>query len=111
MKIDDHIYALSHFICSEGGTDVTDNLREALNSAISALRVVRDARSYPTWIRVIDTLPEKDGSYIVYSGKSGKVFTAHFWARDNHWSGRSLDLTVTHWMPLPLPPKEVQHDG
>ena len=58
------------------------------------------------WISVKDRLPESSGSYIVCSGKSRTVFTAHFWARDNRWSGRSLNLTITHWMPLPEPPKE-----
>ena len=62
------------------------------------------------WISVKDRLPESSGSYIVYSGKSGTVFTAHFWARDNRWSGRSLNLTITHWMPLPEPPKGDEDD-
>lgn len=57
------------------------------------------------WISVKDRLPESDGSYIAHSGKSGKVFTAHFWARDKIWSGRNLNLTITHWMPMPEPPK------
>ncbi len=63
------------------------------------------------WISVKDRLPESSGSYIVYSGKSGTVFTAHFWARDNRWSGRSLNLTITHWMPLPEPPETPETEA
>lgn len=58
------------------------------------------------WIRVRDRLPNKDGSYIVRSEFSNKVYTAHFWARSREWSGRNP--YVTHWMPLPEPPKEAQ---
>lgn len=79
---------------------------EAYKMAIAALRAQQEAIRLSTgWISVKDKLPDRDGSYIVHSGKSGAVFTAHFWARDGHWSGRSLDLNVTHWMPLPEPPK------
>ena len=57
------------------------------------------------WISVKDRLPEKDGSYIVHSGASGKVYTAHFWERNRRWSGRGINSNVTYWMPLPEPPK------
>ena len=56
------------------------------------------------WISVEDRLPE-DGRHLVY------------WTTDDgEWSGQSVadfllcwivqdDLNVTHWMPLPEPPK------
>lgn len=48
------------------------------------------AMTVPTmqWISVKDRLPDEGGSYIVHSGASGKVFTAHYWTRDRRWSGR-----------------------
>ena len=63
------------------------------------------------WISAADRLPEKDGSYIVCSGKSGAVFTAHFWAQSKAWSGRSNGKYITHWMPLPEPPVYEKEDS
>ena len=57
------------------------------------------------WISVKERLPEKDGSYIVRSSLTGKVFTAHFWTGNGTWSG-SAKTYISHWMPLPEPPKE-----
>lgn len=56
------------------------------------------------WISVDERLPEKDGSYLVHSGKSNAVYAAHFWKRDGRWSGKSINLFITHWQPLPEPP-------
>lgn len=58
------------------------------------------------WISVKDRLPERDGSYIVHSSKSGSVFVAHFWAGHRRWSQKSHNKYITHWMPLPEPPAE-----
>lgn len=57
------------------------------------------------WISVEDRLPEKDGSYLVYLSKGKAVCTAHFWTKDLSWSGRRLNPYITHWQPLPAPPK------
>ncbi len=57
-----------------------------------------------SWISMDDRLPPADGSYIVHTAK-GAVCTAHFHDRQQRFSGRGL--RVTHWMPLPAPPKEA----
>jgi hypothetical protein len=54
------------------------------------------------WISVKDRLPEYGQLVIVYSGGvlSPHVFAQHFWREDfNDWAH------ITHWMPLPQPPK------
>lgn len=56
------------------------------------------------WISVKDRLPEKGGSYLVFSNKSKTVFTAHYWLGDR-WANRANGQFITHWMPLPQPPK------
>ena len=56
------------------------------------------------WIPVSERLPEKGGSYLVFSSKSKTVFTAHYWLGDR-WSNRANGQFITHWMPLPEPPK------
>lgn len=63
------------------------------------------------WIPVTERLPEEDGQYLVYTIR-GSVLVNYFYAkktfpdgftRKASWRGRKC---VTHWMPLPEPPKE-----
>lgn len=66
-----------------------------------------------TWTDVDDRLPEEDGYYAVYRQwrvrdvKNHKEFTCSdvsvTWYSDLSGFG---DDTVTHWMPLPEPPKQ-----
>ena len=80
---------------------------------------VKDAPTVGGWISVKDRLPEKSGWYLVslvntrtghrwevpvsadYS--HGKWDYAYLGEEDATWM---LNNTVTHWMPLPEPPKE-----
>lgn len=56
------------------------------------------------WVSVKDRLPEKYEEVLVYSAKYGVQVD---WIADNTdylwWNYGEL---VTHWMPLPEPPKE-----
>ena len=58
------------------------------------------------WISVKEKLPEKSGGFLVSDGK--RVEWRRFFRRRNGqmlW-GSSLNLEiVTHWMPIPEPPK------
>ena len=61
------------------------------------------------WISVKDRLPENDGLYIVCKTVMGHriVFEASW--RGNEWLSVVKDLKldyITHWQPLPEPPKE-----
>lgn len=60
------------------------------------------------WISVSEKLPEKLDEYIVMI-KGAKVPTA-LWYNPNGelWKTEELGIKypVTHWMPLPEPPKE-----
>lgn len=69
------------------------------------------------WISIKDRLPLKAGVYITYTPKSGTVRTKRFLAiniyskiEDEHrlrfFNGGGVeDKNVSHWMPLPEPPK------
>lgn len=81
------------------------------------------------WIPVEERLPEKQGEYIVFA--DGKVTTDMYIVCDEierwlHYDGSLNEFyidpysskptreppypKVTHWMPLPQPPKEASHD-
>lgn len=59
------------------------------------------------WISVDDKLPELHGSFLVFKSKSGvdrKVYRIK-----TGWTMKKIEIAmrdnVTHWMPLPNPPK------
>ena len=79
-------------------------------------QVLYDIQHVPTltppneWVSVEEKLPEKDGSYLVHSGKSNTVYAAHFGKRDGRWSGKSKNLFITHWMPMPELPERSNNE-
>jgi hypothetical protein len=80
-----------------------DHLREA-------------AKMMPKWISVEERLPEQGKRYLVlgYFHATNKPFIEILWhdAHDLWWNRLYKgDYSVTHWMPLPEPPKEENtHD-
>lgn len=61
------------------------------------------------WISVKERLPDRKGQYLVAAIEAGHYrhfgivsFTDHF-----VMNGHRSYWKVTHWMPLPEPPKEV----
>ena len=58
------------------------------------------------WISVKDRLPEIGKLALVY-GSSGSMTVARHVA-GNEWVVPGIFSRVTHWMPLPEPPKEVE---
>ena len=62
------------------------------------------------WISVKDSLPEELGSYIVaaHDGHVLRVTFAKWQNRFKRWelTGARAYWRITHWMPLPEPPRE-----
>ena len=61
---------------------------------------------YPVqqWISVKDRLPEDDRDYLLFI-KRGDFDVGYF--RSGFWTSYAeISPEVTHWMPLPEPPKE-----
>ena len=60
--------------------------------------------TFQRWIPVSERLPE-DGRQVLACTKKGKAFSAHY---DHFWGcwGVSHTVEITHWMPLPEPPKK-----
>ena len=57
----------------------------------------------PRWINVDDRLPDDDDSCLVWYGNH--IFVAIYWG-DGEWMFDSHACEITHWMPLPEPPKD-----
>ena len=70
---------------------------EALDAAIETLDRIR-------WISVKDILPEEDTEVLAYDGRN--IWLAWL-SGDNTWGSDICNLgnDITHWMPLPEPPK------
>ena len=70
------------------------------------------------WISVKDSLPEKDSRVLVYfrSDKNEGIEDCYFSGMRNrfvlyHTFEEVPDgITITHWMPLPEPPKGEEHE-
>ncbi|MCR1576454.1 MAG: DUF551 domain-containing protein [Klebsiella aerogenes] len=63
-----------------------------------------------TWIPVSERLPEEGGRYWFYVEEQNSLGESHYqwncsW-NGEIWGGAMMYGRVTHWMPLPNPPKE-----
>lgn len=58
------------------------------------------------WITVTERLPEKYDRVLVYSKATRMGRSIDFINSDGNWY---TTPKVTHWMPLPQPPKENEH--
>lgn len=68
------------------------------------------AQERTRWIPVTERLPEEGVPVLInYIGTDGEVYAGCFW-----WEGSLADceedvaVPITHWMPLPEPPEEVE---
>ena len=62
------------------------------------------------WISVDDRIPENSGKYLVvyrnkYNGSTSIAIKAYIKCRVGEWWSNDYVYDVTHWMPLPKPPK------
>ena len=68
------------------------------------------------WISVKERLPEDEKAVLAYYGfdrgngdvemKSMGILGYRCFAPEPHWQWSEYNIVVTHWMPLPEPPKE-----
>lgn len=83
------------------------------DSVIGLLEVAKNApavEAEPKWISVKERLPENELAVIAYSKEDGHAWYAFrrggLWWRPGDRISVKVYGTVTHWMPLPEPPKE-----
>ena len=75
--------------------------------AIEKVRIMGE----PRWIPVTERLPEKTGKYLVcgqWRGEPAETWVCELmsFGKIKGWANEARNPAVTHWMPLPEPPKE-----
>ena len=87
-----------------GKTAAVQAVSDACEVAIEAIREQEQRR----WIPVTDRLPEESGDYIVYyyntASNKPLISMRHFYGETPE--AFLHNKAMTHWMPLPEPPKE-----
>ncbi len=88
-----------------------ERLKQALHDAriensgqAAELERLNDAKR---WIPVLDRVPELGVDVLVLQ-RSGQCEVAWRHVVDGNWMSYAALGEITHWMPLPEPPKEVQ---
>ena len=86
---------------------------EELQGRAKVLEKVADkwCEAVPRWIPVTERLPEKTGKYLVcgqWRGEPAETWVCELIAfgKIKGWANEARNPAVTHWMPLPEPPKE-----
>lgn len=84
---------------------------ESCARAEAAEARVAELEAEQRWIPVSERLPEESNAYLVYSpdvpdGAGTKVWQVAYYAWKTPKMEFTTGYTVTHWMPLPKPPKE-----
>lgn len=99
-----------------GDEDFDRQRKEALDMAIVDMKIC-DANN-AGWISVRDRLPNCNGIYLVwrphyFGGEIGEPVVCYFDGQNTWHDSYGVDFErilnpddVTHWMPLPEPPKE-----
>lgn len=83
-----------------------DVVVDALNVAESRIAELEAAQR---WIPVSERLPEEDDGYCLICVDFDYITMAYY-DKKYGWNGQfeGWNGTITHWMPLPEPPDEVQ---
>ena len=84
-------------------------LNKTLDEAADAIEELEKA--VPHWIPVTERLPDEGKFVLVYGDlypnkHDGGVIAVSKRMDWNYWQGFGRERNITHWMPLPEPPKE-----
>ena len=95
----------------EGPISWTDTPEEiqAVDDWREFVSMINDAPTVCEWINVKDRLPEIGKLALVYGSCGAMTVARH--VTGNEWGVSGIFSRVTHWMPLPEPPKEVDENG
>ena len=105
--------------CDEGTRDLYD-MREVADGIADFL--IANGVTVQEWISVEDRLPEETGQYLTvkkriapddFGGNKTDIVIIRFFVDDGFrmpihipdWINKKINEEVTHWMPMPQPPK------
>ena len=89
--------------------DIADNISEngTQHREFIADLMIANGVTVQEWISVTERLPEKGEESVLIALRWGEVDIG--WCEDSRWRSEFVneyeDGEVTHWMPLPEPPK------
>ncbi len=94
---------------AEWKIDITEMVERTID------KIITDGYFVSKWIPCSERMPENYKNVLLYGKKIGILkgfFTAYkdLYIADSGNTG-VRKYAVTHWMPLPDPPEEVQHDA
>ena len=94
-ELSDSIYMSGHGLDHKDSDDIAEQL------------YTEGYRKQSEWISVVERLPEREGKYLVYTYKGGIKFGEYrsYLVGEGKLCEPQFDYYVTHWMPLPEPPK------
>ncbi|HCD1345169.1 TPA: DUF551 domain-containing protein [Klebsiella pneumoniae] len=95
--------------------DIASTLRAAMLAADPQLPGSDPATVPGKWIPVSERLPEDSGRYWCYVEEQNDLGKSHYqwncsWNGDRWWVESEGGGIVTHWMPLPAAPQEVNRE-
>lgn len=97
---------------------IKDDALHVIDSMPAADVVEQEQESKPLngWISVQDRLPEEKGRYLTANKRYGdKIVVFDLWFGGGFWYVEEeddvFDFEVTHWMPMPNPPKGEERKG
>ena len=70
----------------------------------------READSHPQWIPVEEELPKENERIIAYNGVFNEIHLCDFHDGIFEDFYGPFDGTITHWMPMPIPPQPNKKD-
>ena len=89
---------------TEAADSIGELSRKYIEERNAAVELTGELASKPRWIPVTERLPEGEGCYLVaVKNDHQRRYSKTAWFSHDSWFARQ---EVTHWMPLPQPPKE-----
>ena len=89
--------------------DCKDCAEATQNCIVKLQEQIAELRSAQEWIPVTERLPEESGMYIITAndGHAQRVSFVQWQKKNRMWNltGARSYWRVTHWQPLPQPPK------
>lgn len=120
LTIREYAFGQMNMLRMLGDEDAANNLQEAINMAIAALTCpwVKTADRLPdddepvlvTYVGYTDNLPHNDAIAVYAHEITDNYAGAWYWQDSDGVDDNPVSVSITHWMPLPQPPKEESNE-